>query len=63
MMNTKMLRQNNSIQMFKTSAVGYWPSFYVLASEQNNQNSASNPATEICGKDHGTGKVFEGWDG
>jgi hypothetical protein len=60
MMNTKLIRSIPTLEMFKTSAEGYWPSFYVLASEQHNQNTASNPATEICGKDRGNTEVLEG---
>jgi hypothetical protein len=59
MMNTKLIRSKSSTPMFTTtSAVGYWPSFYVLSSEQN-QKPANNPAT-ISGRDHGSTEVLEG---
>ena len=58
MMNTKLIRSIPSATMFTTSAIGYWQSFYVLSSEQN-QKPANNPAT-ICGRDHGSTEVLEG---
>lgn len=58
MMNTKLIRSKSSTPVFITSAVGYWPSFYVLSSEQN-QKPANYPAT-ICERDHGSTEVLEG---